>query len=286
MDLLVTLDRGRRLAVAALAGAAVVGIAWLDDVTGADLTLRFLYLVPIAAAAWFEGCWGGLAASVAAAVGALIADERSVTAARYPGVPFWNLCGDLLCFAVVAVTLSGLRATLARERGLARTDSLTGLANRRWFREILEAEVARSRRFRRSLAVAYLDVDDFKIVNDRLGHDTGDQVLRLVAITVTRAVREVDTVARLGGDEFAILLPEIGPEAAEVVGRRIFESLRLLAPPTEFPVTFSMGILVCPRLVPSGEELLQRADRVMYAVKTAGKASFQVEVLEVPAPSP
>ena len=118
---------------------------------------------------------------------------------------------------IFTLLLSSLKRALDRERELSGTDVLTGIRNARSFREVLGAEIERSKRFQRPFTVAYLDLDNFKTVNDCHGHEHGDELLRLVGNTILTGIRKTDTVARLGGDEFALLLPETEYEAAGAV---------------------------------------------------------------------
>jgi diguanylate cyclase (GGDEF)-like protein len=110
-----------------------------------------------------------------------------------------------------------LRSAMEREKEAARTDSLTGAMNSRAFGELATAELHRARRYERPFTIAYVDIDDFKAVNDRFGHSSGDTLLRLVAETMKHNSRAVDVIARVGGDEFVILFPETGPGPAHVV---------------------------------------------------------------------
>jgi diguanylate cyclase (GGDEF)-like protein len=123
-----------------------------------------------------------------------------------------------------------------------------------------------------------MDVDDFKLVNDRLGHSTGDRLLRTVAETLKEHSREVDVVARLGGDEFAVLMPETGERAARVavarLRRRLLESSRAEG----WPVTFSFGVVTWAAPPPSVDEMLRAADELMYAAKREGKDGVRHEV--------
>ena len=117
-------------------------------------------------------------------------------------------------FLVFVEVVAALRHALDREKESARTDPLTGVSNRRHFIELTAAALAFARRYRRPMTIAYLDLDNFKQINDRLGHQAGDEVLRAVARTVRNRLRATDVVGRLGGDEFAVCLPETGAEAA------------------------------------------------------------------------
>jgi diguanylate cyclase (GGDEF)-like protein len=128
-----------------------------------------------------------------------------------------------------------------------------------------------------------MDVDDFKLINDRLGHSAGDRLLRLVADTIRQNVRGIDVVARLGGDEFAVLMPETDERAAQVVIRRVRRQLLEAARREDWPVTFSAGLVtwIAP---PAGvDEMLRAADELMYDAKRHGKNTVRHTTSDRPA---
>lgn len=160
--------------------------------------------------------------------------------------------------------------TLRRARREARMDGLTGLCNDRRLREALHREVSRAARFGKPLAVAVLDVDELKDVNDRHGHAAGDALLRHAARLISAALRACDVAARCGGDEFAIVLPETGLSGATLVLERLMTSVRsapLLLGGHCIPVRISAGVAQWDGEC-SAAELLARADAAMYASKT------------------
>ena len=165
----------------------------------------------------------------------------------------------------------------AELRAQALQDPLTGLANRKLFSDRLDNALARSERDRHPVAVAFLDIDDFKSINDTLGHAAGDVLLREVGQRLLVCVRPGDTVARLGGDEFALLLEGPGAEAVEAVGQRVMHELgrpfRLLD--QEVLVRASVGLAVA-RGDETTEGLLTGADTAMYVAKARGKSRFEV----------
>lgn len=166
-----------------------------------------------------------------------------------------------------------LKDALERERDNARNDFLTGIANRRAFYEIAATEAQRSRRYGRPLTLVYVDLDNFKAVNDSLGHDAGDELLVEVAATIQSAVRTTDTVARLGGDEFAVLLPETDKDSGEVVTRKLQHALLATMQEHNWCVTFSIGLISFRTPPESVTEMIRKADEVMYSVKLRGKNS-------------
>jgi diguanylate cyclase (GGDEF)-like protein len=135
---------------------------------------------------------------------------------------------------------------------------------------LADAEIRRSRRYNDPFTVIYLDIDNFKTVNDTQGHSEGDRLLRQVASTLTTAVREIDTVARLGGDEFGLLLPESDGDAAVTVATKISAGLKAQVE-QHWPVTFSIGMVTYLTAPESADEMIRVADKLMYEVKESGK---------------
>jgi diguanylate cyclase (GGDEF)-like protein/PAS domain S-box-containing protein len=164
-------------------------------------------------------------------------------------------------------------AALATEKRLSRTDALTGVANRRAFYETAEAERKRSVRYGRPVSLAYIDLDNFKQINDQSGHETGDQVLACVAETLRKNIRAESLVARLGGDEFAVLLPETDQVAASLVTNKLRDLLATAMREKDWPVTFSVGVVTYDKPPQSTEQMMHAADELMYRVKREGKNS-------------
>lgn len=158
-----------------------------------------------------------------------------------------------------------------RLRAEASIDGLTGLANRRELEERLEEELARMRRYGYPLSLLFMDLDDFKRVNDEYGHLVGDEVLRLVASTLRPDLRAVDTAARYGGEEFVLLLPNTDREGANVLFKRMRRDLaRISEERLGFPITMSAGVVEARRDAQAAE-LLALADEAMYRAKRRGK---------------
>ncbi len=166
---------------------------------------------------------------------------------------------------------------------LAQYDHLTGLVNRTLFRDRLFQALARSKRKEQRVGLMLLDLDRFKAVNDTLGHDAGDRLLRQVADRLRSCVREVDTVARMGGDEFTIILEGIGCEQDILtVARRITESLSepFMLGEHEVTIGVSIGITVYPYDDHESDELLKHADAAMYRAKQQGGNCFHLYLSE------
>jgi len=185
--------------------------------------------------------------------------------------------GNILgCFSV---TTDITEHKLAEERiqRVAHHDSLTGLPNRLLFNDRLNQALVGARRDSRPFALLYLDLNDFKPVNDTLGHGAGDELLRQAAGRIRRQVRESDTVARVGGDEFTVILPHIaGREEADLVAAKIVAALAipfgLGEPRREVHVGISIGIAVYPADARDAETLIKAADANMYEAKQNSEA--------------
>ena len=162
---------------------------------------------------------------------------------------------------------------------MANRDSLTGLLNRRRFQEELERELARARRYNTPGALLFLDLDQFKYVNDGLGHQAGDELLKGLATLLREGLREIDILARLGGDEFAILLPRTDATQTQLVARRIMNTVRRytgMAGGQPVRITASIGIALFPEHGYTAGELLAHADLAMYQAKEDGRDLFRV----------
>ncbi len=162
---------------------------------------------------------------------------------------------------------------------LAHTDSLTGLINRHHFHSRLEQTLIESERYARCFALLFIDLDGFKAVNDQLGHDAGDELLRVCARRLLECLRESDTVARLGGDEFTIILPEIETEQeVSALTSRVIERVAepYLIKGQQALISASIGIALYPKHGCDGDRLLNVADKAMYRAKEAGKNTYLI----------
>jgi diguanylate cyclase (GGDEF)-like protein/PAS domain S-box-containing protein len=160
-------------------------------------------------------------------------------------------------------------------RKLAVTDELTGLRNRRSFEERLVMEFSMARRRKRELSVLLIDVDNFKMINDRWGHAAGDEVLRRLGMILRTTVRLPDLPARYGGEEFVVLLPESGEESAMGLARRVMQRVATEDWENE-TLTISVGMAAMNESLESGFQLVELADEALYAAKRAGKNRVMV----------
>jgi diguanylate cyclase (GGDEF)-like protein len=267
--------------VLALGIVVCVGIA--DHLTGTETSVILFYLAPIGFGTWYVSLRAGLFLSTAAALVSIASD-----AVQRPGggdpLPVallgWNGLVQLVTSIALVLMLSALRGRLEAEELLARTDALTQIANRRAFFETAAIEIERSRRTGRPLTLAYVDIDDFKDVNDTRGHSEGDALLVEVAHTIRAGTRVIDAVARLGGDEFGLVLPDTDAVEGRALLSRLRSTLLAAMQRRGWPVGFSIGaatFLVAPASV---DEMMARADALMYAAKREDKGSIRHAVFE------
>lgn len=265
----------------------VVAIGWIDWFTGPDIGLSLLYLVPVAFAGWYGGVAAAIFVGLAAGSAWLTADVALRHSDTAIAISVWNAftryiiyVSQGVLFALVHRDREKLRKLAARESSLARTDLGTRLPNARAFMELLEAELEEARERGEAVCVAYLDLDNFKEVNDRYGHAAGDEVLQNVATAIQRSIRGHDVAARLGGDEFGVLLRGVDPLIAQTVGERISARIREIG--TKYAgatLGATLGVAFFQSLPETASALLQAADGAMYAGKSSGKGRVVVQNL-------
>jgi diguanylate cyclase (GGDEF)-like protein len=186
------------------------------------------------------------------------------------------------------VDITDRRASEEELQRQAFYDPLTQLPNRALFLDRVERALSQARRTGELVAIGYLDLDQFKLLNDTYGHDVGDLVLKQVATSLRRCLREGDTVARMGGDEFTLLLPNIsGPAEAARVAERLLDSLRQPLDLDHRPlhIAASIGLSLFPRDSQQVSELLTLADRALYQAKSAGKNRFHIHAAAADPPT-
>lgn len=250
----------------------IIGIG--DFWAGPQISTSLFYVLPIGICTWYDSRRTGIAFSFLSAFVWFVTDKYSGHIYSHFFIIYWNSAVRLGTFLIIAYLLSGYRAQLAAEEQLADTDSLTGASNRRAFYEKIETEISRSRRFHRPFSLAYIDLDNFKLINDTKGHITGDFLLKKVIEVMKANTRVIDHVARLGGDEFAVLFAETGQQAAHDAVTKLQSVLLASMQAEKWPVTFSIGVVTCEEIPESVKDVINFADTLMYSVKKSGKNSI------------
>ncbi|HET9912650.1 MAG TPA: GGDEF domain-containing protein [Anaerolineales bacterium] len=269
------LDHHSRLFWITTGITSIILLGIIDYLTGYEINFSLFYLAPIAAASWYADRRLGLTMSVLSSTSWLIAEMAAGQSYTRPAIHLWNTMIRFGFFVLVTYLLTELRRAHEVQRLLARTDYVSGAVNARHFNELLEVEIARAHRYQLPLTMAYIDVDDFKQVNDNFGHDTGDEVLHFIVSVLQSQLRNTDIVARMGGDEFALLLPMAGQPEAQAVIARLHADLTQQMRQKNWPVTFSIGAVTCLTAPPAAKGLIKMADEIMYVVKNSTKNSFR-----------
>jgi len=258
--------------VGAFALLGSLGVSGLDYVTGFEVSFSIFYLAPIALAAWYGGGHRmGVLLCILSACLWLSVDLVSGHAYTHAPIVFWNAGVRFGFFIFISLLISVLRRKLDSESRMARTDSLTGLANARAVRDSAESVFHLCRRLRLPVTVAFLDLDDFKVVNDTYGHAEGDRALVMVGSVLRGCLRKTDIVGRIGGDEFVFILPNTGEDAGRAVVRKVHEKLREAAGAHGWPLGFSLGVSLYGQAPPAEVEPIQVADELLYRAKGQGK---------------
>ncbi len=243
----------------------------LDYVTGYEISFSIFYLAPVALAAWHLGKSAGILISVVCAAVWLAVDVTTGHEYSHSAIPIWNAATRCGFFVITAYLLADLHGLLRVHSLLAQRDSLTNLLNPGAFKSECEVVFRLAARNRQMLSLGYVDLDDFKAINDKFGHRVGDHVLKSVAEALTARVRGADAVGRLGGDEFAVLLPQTDLTGATTFFTEVQGRLRQLAADNGWPVGFSIGVVAFRTLPASCDRALEIADQQMYAAKKSSK---------------
>ena len=231
-------SRARPLLLIGLLGTLFFGV--IDLLSGYEMAFSIFYMIPITFVTLVSVRGDGLAIALLSTGVWLAADLLSGHVYSHWLIPYWNTVVRGIYFVVHVMLLAWLVDSLRRQQELSGRDALTGAASRGRFVESAGLELEKARRSRKPLTIGYIDLDNFKQVNDTLGHDAGDDLLRALVDVVQGSIRASDTIGRLGGDEFALLLPETGFDDAHVV----LERLRLAVVADlqrDWPVTLSVG---------------------------------------------
>ena len=268
-----------RAVIVAICFALALAIGVIRYLTGPEWALSALYLFPIILVTWKAGIGAGIFISFTSAISWLIADLMMVNVFSNAIIPYLNETFRLLVFMVITFIIHKLRTALENQKELAGTDPLTSVANRRAFYDLANLELNTARRYQTPISFIYLDIDNFKTINDNFGHRIGDKLLRSVANTIENNIRAIDLIVRFGGDEFGILLAETDSKSATQVAEKLKKKLLELVHDNGWPVTFSAGVATFISPPGSIDELIDTADAQMYFAKKNGKNRTRYKVI-------
>jgi len=276
IDKVLCLRSPNEIRIIALMVAAAIALA--DYLVGYEISTSLFFLIPIALATWYGSYRQGVFfAFLSAIIWYSIDAVFSPHIYSHPLIPFWNTGVRLVLFLIATQFLTLLKHQSEIEKNLSRTDGLTGVMNGRGFAEAAEKMFELAARHGRPTTIAYIDLDDFKSINDLHGHSEGDKVLHTIGEVLLRSVRKTELAGRLGGDEFAIALPETNESGAQAVFGKLRTSLVQAMQEHNWPVGFSIGVISFDLPPANFDEAVRLADALMYRVKKSGKNNILFE---------
>jgi diguanylate cyclase (GGDEF)-like protein len=246
-----------------------------DYLSGYEMSFSIFYLIPISYSIVFSGFRTGIIISLLSAVVWFWADILSNHIYSNLLIPIWNAVMRLGYFALHSFFLSQFLVLYQKTKDLSLTDSLTGINNWRAFQEFFNREFKKAERTKKPFTLLYLDLDNFKILNDTYGHSAGDRLLMIIARKTVELIRPTDIFARLGGDEFALLLPETDVGDAKVIIHRVWQALLQEIKSNDWLVTLSLGAISYRDFNLTIDEMMKSVDNLMYDVKKNGKNNIK-----------
>lgn len=247
-------------------------ISAIGYLVGYEITVSLFLLIPIALTTWYGSYRNSVIMCLLSTIIWYLVDTGS-SGHPYsnPLAPYWNSAIRLGLFLITVQLLIQLKTNLNIEKKLSRTDNLTGAMNGRGFTEVAGKLFEMGARHKRTTTIAYIDLDDFKHVNDKYGHGEGDKVLQTVGGVLLKSVRKSDVVGRLGGDEFSIVLPETNETGAKSTFLKLKTELTHAMKEHNWPIGFSVGVVSYDQPPAKLDEAIRSADALMYHVKRNGK---------------
>lgn len=258
---------------------AVIIISIADYFTGYKLSFSIFYLIPILMIVWFRGAWKAMIIAIIGSVAWFYVDIASGHSYSYPLILLWNVVLKIILFTIIAILFGKAKKEIELEKKLSRLDILTGLDNKRFFMEKAKNEKNRSLRFKRPFTIAYMDIDNFKQLNDVFGHGKGDILLQDLGKIIKKNIRTYDIAARLGGDEFVILFPETDKKQAQEAVNKIKTCVEEVLRKHMDSLTLSIGVVTVTESTHNIEGILKIADDLMYSVKNNSKNGIEYETL-------
>jgi diguanylate cyclase (GGDEF)-like protein len=272
------LEHGNRHFWMAVGVVSVILLGILDYLTGEEFAFSQFYLLPIILVTWATDIRVGFLLSLVSSLTLMGAEILGGQLYSDPIMYIVNTFVRVSFYFIYAYLIESLKISRKKVQWAARTDFVTGVFNRRYFQELLGMEIDRAHRYPHPIAVVYMDMDNFKAMNDLFGHKVGDDVLRCIAEELKSQLRKTDVIARLGGDEFALLLPSARLAEAKIVLSKVRTHLLETMRQRNWPVTFSIGVVVCVSPPLSAEQIIDKADETMYQVKNNTKNDVRFTV--------
>ncbi len=270
---------GARMVVTLALITVVPLTGMIHFLAGPTIELSAFYLIPVVLAAWYVGTRMGMLIALLAVADWFVVETQFAPRDVQLGDDVFNAVARLVVFLVVVGFIHLLREALDRANGLARVDPLTQLLNVQALHELGNLELRKAARQRYAMTAMFIDLDEFKSVNDSLGHRAGDAVLCAFAQALRAGIRATDLAARVGGDEFLVVMPDTGPDVAASIAANLRAQLLDAMHSGGWSVTFSLGVSTFLRPPAAIDDLVNRADAMMYRVKDLGKNAIAHEVV-------
>ena len=257
---------------------AILGIT--DYISGFEMSFSIFYLLPISFTILLSDFKLGIIISLLSAFSWYLADISSGHIYNSLFTPIWNSVMRFGYFMIHTYFFSQFIKLYEKTKINSLTDSLTGIANTRYFLEFFEREIKKAKRTNLPFTLLYIDLDNFKFINDTSGHQVGDSLLKMIAKTVNGSIRPSDIFARLGGDEFAILLPESDYSESNNLIKRIKKTIETELKKNNWPITVSIGAITYKNFENTISDMIKQADDFMYKVKKDGKNNIEHSLFE------
>ncbi|WP_019612789.1 GGDEF domain-containing protein [Psychromonas ossibalaenae] len=250
---------------------------------GVSINIAPIYIFPLLFNSWYGNKKGGIFLAVFSAILLSIVEvvlsknSLSISELIFFTTPY------LIAYPLLVVLVTNFRTVHQVEITAADTDNLTGVHSVRSFYCELANEILRSKRYSHVFSLAYIDIDNFKKINDSLGHSEGDKLLIEVADCLRESLRATDVVARLGGDEYVCLLPETRQEEAKAAFVKVSDLLKEKMKKYQWAVSFSVGVVSFENVPDDIKEAIKIADKLMYSVKNNKKGNIAYQVYQTKA---
>jgi len=275
--LLSCLDKKRPVFVWWLSVLVVLVICYIFILAEKYMDISILLVIPVLLVSWYGSNKAG---SILAMLSALLITVARIVAVHNNEAIYYlySFLGTLGTLLLVAIIVTNFRKVHRVESDAADTDTLTGLHSQRSFYTYVEREINRSKRYGHRFSIAYIDVDNFKYVNDTLGHDSGDKLLIELSKCLIFSLRATDVVARIGGDEFVCLFPETGATEAKEAILKAEKALKHSMQNRSWPVSFSVGVVTFEKVPKDVHKAIKIADELMYSVKNCNKDNIAYKI--------
>jgi diguanylate cyclase (GGDEF)-like protein len=272
------LDRRRPVFIWWFSVLSVVFVCYAIILLDGYVDFSPMLVISVVLASWYGNSKAGLFLALVASGSLYITRENFVSNVLERAPPIYDTIIILFSLLFIAVIVTNFRKIHGVEALAADTDSLTGVHSSRSFYAELANEILRSNRYKHTFSLAYVDIDNFKNINDTLGHSTGDNLLIEVSSCLLSTFRTTDTVARIGGDEFVCLMPETEKSQARSAVLKAQLSMTEAVSRNDWDVSFSVGVVTFEKSPEDVREAVKVADELMYSVKNNNKDDIAYEV--------